>query len=651
VVTPALLARGGIAAAAAVAAAAALLLYGTVRAPSLQLGRLAVTPLDVAALGAIGVVLVGWARGSVDASQLTSGDGTSAFLLLVPALIVFAAAVVAARLLGPALRGVGRAGRNGPIALRLAASSLARNPGRTATAATFLVASLGLALFAVAYRSTLVRGQQDEAAYSVPASFVLDEDLSQLVPVLHGAPASAYPAPPEQVLRLSGNVRSGPVFGFLGVPATRVAATGRWRADFASQSLAELGSRLVPHRDERLRTEALPAGRRFSLVASTRGDDVGVFAVFRSPLGDYDPVELGRTHGARPVVLHGRIPFAHATLARVELDLLNGGRFSNNGGIGIQPSAKGVLSLCSVHVNGRPVHEPFLDWTGTGGVSFDGGTRVGYLLTPDRRGIFRPRQPTDGRPLPVLATPAIAAAAGPHGIVPLQVEGEQVAARVVGVIDRFPSIVGDAVIADRTTAATMLDTRSPGLGTTDELWLDVPAAREAATAARLARPPFTQLAVASRTGTLRSLRDDPLAHGSLLTLAGTAAVAVVLALLGLLLAVVGDVRDERGELFDLEAQGAAPATIRAHLRLRAALVGGFGILGGIALGAILSALVVSLVAVTAGATQAEPPLRLELDLPLLALAAVAYVAVAALLVAFATRTRGGAPARAAEVTA
>jgi hypothetical protein len=226
-----------------------------------------------------------------------------------------------------------------------------------------------------------------------------------------------------------------------------------------------------------------------------------------------------------------------------------------------------------------------------------------------------------------------------------------VAARVVGVVRRFPSIVGDAVVADRQTAATLLDTRSPGLGTTDELWLDVPRAREAATAGALLQPPYTALSVASRAEALARLQNDPLARGALLTLAGTAAVALALALLGLLLAVVGDVRDDRGELFDLEAQGAAPATIRAHLRLRAALVAAFGIVGGIVLGAILSALVLSLVTVTAGAAAPEPPLRLSLDLPLLALAAAVYVVAAATLVGLATRTRGDAPTRAAEVGA
>jgi hypothetical protein len=265
--------------------------------------------------------------------------------------------------------------------------------------------------------------------------------------------------------------------------------------------------------------------------------------------------------------------------------------------------------------------------------------------------MFRPAQPTDGRTLPVLATARVAAEAGPRGIIPLQIEGEQVAGRIVGVISRFPSVAGDAVVADRDTAATLLDTRSPGLGTTDELWLDVPAASDAATARLLARPPFTQLAVQSRSATLARLQADPLGRGALLTLAGTAAVALLLALLGLLLAVVADVRDDRGELFDLEAQGAAPATIRAHLRLRALLVSVFGIAGGIVLGSVLSALVVSLVAVTAGAAEPEPPLRLVLDLPLLAAAAAGYVVVAAVLVAAATRTRGRAPSRAAEVAA
>ncbi len=139
------------------------------------------TPLDVAAARRRRRRGIGYARGSVDTSSLSSG-GTGAFVLLVPALVTFAAAIVAVRLLLPALRGLGRIGRRGPLSLRLAALSLARNPGGATVAATFLVASLGLAIFAVSYRATLLQGQKDEAAYAAPAPYVLDENLGRARP-------------------------------------------------------------------------------------------------------------------------------------------------------------------------------------------------------------------------------------------------------------------------------------------------------------------------------------------------------------------------------------------------------------------------------------------------------------------------------------
>ena len=135
---------------------------------------------------------------------------------------------------------------------------------------------------------------------------------------------------------------------------------------------------------------------------------------------------------------------------------------------------------------------------------------------------------------------------------------------------------------------------------------------------------------------LADLRSEPLARGTLLTLAGAALAALGLALVGLLLVVVSDLRDERGELFDLEAQGAAPATLRQHLRLRTALVAAFGLVGGIATGAVLAALVVALVTLTAGAGSAELPLLLGFGWPALLLGLLAYFLVAAMLVLYYT---------------
>jgi ABC-type antimicrobial peptide transport system permease subunit len=129
------------------------------------------------------------------------------------------------------------------------------------------------------------------------------------------------------------------------------------------------------------------------------------------------------------------------------------------------------------------------------------------------------------------------------------------------------------------------------------------------------------------------LRSDPLARGSLALLLMTGAAAAVLAVVGLLLTIVGDVRDESGELFDLETQGTTPRELRRHLNLRAGVVAALGVASGVGAGAVLGALVVSVVTVTAGAERALPPLRLVLDwraagAGLAALAALAGLATA-----------------------
>ena len=176
-------------------------------------------------------------------------------------------------------------------------------------------------------------------------------------------------------------------------------------------------------------------------------------------------------------MLHGRIPFVARTLAQLQLDILNSGRMTANAGIGIQPSAKGMLTFGTPRVDGSLVPRAFARWIGTGGV---GGARGAARLRADHRpDRHLPARPADRRHAAAACSQRRASSrqAGPHGIIPLQIEGEQIAARIVGTVDRFPSVDGDAVVADRQTAATILDTRSPGLGTTDELWLNVPAAR------------------------------------------------------------------------------------------------------------------------------------------------------------------------------
>jgi hypothetical protein len=431
------------------------------------------------------------------------------------------------------------------------------------------------------------------------------------------------------VLRLSGDVsRLGGSQGFalLGLPPDELRAVGGFRADFSSLSPAAMAARLRPPHPVRLRGVLLPRGaHELQLPVSVRGDDVSIVASVRTPRGTFVRVPLGETHGAARVVLAAPLPrqARGGMLVAVTLGLTDTGLHAvTNGATGVQPTARGVLSLGAP--NGSTVD--YRTWTGTGGIT-SSGSRVRYLVSNEVPARFRARQATDGRPVPAIVTPGLAAAAGSGGLLPIRISGQPLVVRVVGTTTRFPSVDGDAVVTDRDTVSTALNAVAPGSAVPDEVWLrsDRPAALEHA----LRRPPFDVLRLESRRAFEASLRAEPLARGSLLVLLATAGVALVLALVGLLLGLVADVRDESGELFDLESQGAGPPALRRHLRLRTLAVAGLGLAGGVVTGAVLSALVVDLIVLTANAASPQPPLRLALSWPVVLVALAGYLLLAA----------------------
>jgi hypothetical protein len=267
-----------------------------------------------------------------------------------------------------------------------------------------------------------------------------------------------------------------------------------------------------------------------------------------------------------------------------------------------------------------------------------GDSAVRYLVNEAAERRFQPRQPTDGESVPVIASPRLAAAADADGVLPLRVPGGVLRAKVVAVARHFPTVEGDFAVADRRLVFTALNAAKPGAATVNEIWIGTSDGRTADTVAReLRRPPFDVLAVSSRRALGADLAGDPLSRGALIVLAGAALGSVLLALLGLLLLLAADVRDERGELLDLEAQGAGPQVLRRHLRLRGGLVAALGLAGGLGAAVALAALVVSVVTVTATAADGGPPLVLHLDARLLLVACAGYVAAALVLVWAATR--------------
>ena len=613
----------GLGLAALTAAAGTAILVGAVVAR----GRARFGLLDAAALAAAGLVALELSR-----------DGEGDLTLLVPALVAIVAAVLVARLLGPVLRLVERLARRRSLGLRLAVLSLARSPGYAVAATAFLVVSFGLALFAESYRSTLARGERDQAAHRVPLDYVLREDLRRLIPVQDAAPLARYAALPgveaHGVLRLTGGVgrlegESG--ITALGLPPAALASLYGWRDGDAARSREELARRLA--------APASTAGPRLPrslrvLRAEVEGDDVRLFAELEGPTGRFTRVTLG---DAIPPAARG----------------------SRLAGIAIEPDTRlqergadaGQAATGEVRVRLPDLPRALEGWIGVGGAELRGDV-VRFTLTNAVATRIRPQQPVDGAPVPVLATPRLAAAADERGLLPLQLAGERVTVHVVDTVRRFPGVDGQAVVGDAAALASAVNVARPGGARLNEVWLALREPDQAAAVDRaLAAKPFDVLELESRRALEADARRDPIAHGTLLALAVAAVAALLLALAGILLTVLGDLRDPRGELFDLEAQGASPRLLRRIVRLRGLVVAAAGLVAGSLAGVALAAVVTDLVGLTARATAAAPPLVLDVDALVVAAAVVLYAAAAAALVALATRRafREPAPGRAEAV--
>lgn len=625
----------GLGLAAATALAAAALVWITVSLRQREGARLGL--LDLVAILALAVAGVALLGGVANEDQLASGRGSALLLLLLPGLIAVAAAVLVARVFPAAARWWADR-RRGGVAARLAAVGLARGPGAAVATVAFLTIAFSLALLAEGYRATLSRADREQAAFQVPLDVTVRENLQNLVPVFAAAPldrfrklvgdgGSAHP-----VLRVSSSAgRAERVSGVtvLGLDDDSIRGVGVWRPEWgAGKKAGDLASLVDPGRDVSLRGLSIPDGR---IALGVSPGIVSYAAIVRLEDGSFRRIELGDADPKQPRVLRARVPRA-ALLVRLQIvpprRIIEGGADAGNG------------FVASIRISG-PLARELREWKGEGGVVTsptpdEVGARLS--LTLQRDAFLRARQATDDSPPSVLVTPRLAElAGGVGGIVPLQVAGETVPVQVAGVVDRFPGARGETVVGDRGELATAINTAAPGGARENELWLDVAPERMDTVAAALERPPFRTLDTTVRAEVEAQARRDPLARGTLIALIGSALVALVLASLGLGLAVRADLRDDRGEHYDLEAQGSSPSFLRRVVRARAASLSLVGLVAGIATGLGLLGFVTRVVTVTARGGVAEPPLAVVVD-PLLIVAGVLLFALlASILVGGATR--------------
>ena len=380
----------------------------------------------------------------------------------------------------------------------------------------------------------------------------------------------------------------------LGLPRAALERIGGWRSDLSSSSPARLASLVAPDRSMTLRGPALQKdARRLALPIQVRGTEIGVVAYIRAPDGSFVPLRLGRNHGPRPQTLGAGVPAAARGGSLVAFRFEPPPRLEETGANAGAP-AVGTVTLGRPLADGKPI-TGYGDWTGTVGVaglSQRNTLRFRLTLTNEVDTYVRPRQPTDGTPLPAVVSPRMAELAGPDRLLGVVTNGEPVTFRVAAVASRFPGIpqseTSDFVVADRSTLDSALNTSTPGSGFPTELWLNARSSALPALHARLRRPPFTVLSVSSRSAVERSLRSEPVSRAALAMLEAAALTAVVLSLL-----------------------------------------------------------VVRFVELTANATAPEPPLLLSVDWPAIVLAALAAALVAVALVSLATGRafRGAVPPR------
>jgi hypothetical protein len=619
------------------AAVAGLLVWLTVSIPSRRSGRLGA--LDVAALVAVVVVAVVLVSGGADEDRLARDDGVALLLLLVPGLVAVAAAVLVARVF-PALARWWANRRRQSLASQLAAVGLARGPGAAVATVAFLTIAFAVALLAEGYRATLVRADSEQAAFRVPHEIVVQEDLHNLVRVFDAAPLERFEevvgdgGAARPVLRVTGGAgRAERVSGVsvLGLDGTAIENVGVWRDDWsAARSATDLAALVEPDAPMDMRGVSLPDGR---IELESGPGLVSFAAVVREGDGSFRRVELGEASPRSASTVSARAPRGSLL---VGLEVVPPPRLIERG------ADAGAAFFVDVTLSG-PLAQELQSWTDVGGAvarATPDGVRVRVPLTLQRSSGLRATQPTDAAPPPVLVTPRLAELAGGEGeLLTLQIGGGAVPVRVAGVVERFPGTGGasETVVGDRITLRTAVNAAAPGAARENEVWIDVTPDRADDVADRLTRAPFRALETTVRGDVEAEARRDPLARGTLLALAGTAAVALLLAALGLALAVRADLRDDSGEHFDLEAQGASPMFLRRVVRTRAATLSIAGLVAGLLTGLLLLLLVTRVVTVTAGGVETEPPLAVVVEPVLVGLGVLLFGAIAALLVGVATR--------------
>jgi hypothetical protein len=593
---------------------------------------------DLIGLVTIGVIGLLLKRGNTSTGQLSAG--TDPLLWSLPILLAVTLACAAVRIVPILLSLAGRALPRRAALARIALLDATRRPLRPLAAASIIAAAVAFGSFALAYRTTLMQGAREQAAFEVPfdASLNVGRDLVrpwQLTKtadwnqVLKGTTAT-------DVLRRGVTLRrsgtGGDGIDLIGLDPVTLTSAHSWRPDYgaspreASQALAlpppaPIGAP-IPDGSTALRVGVVGTwdGSELAFVLSradgTWHEELAVADAQGRPTFVLEPTDRGGRF------IGFRVGQPASTTERIEHHVGEG-----NTGAPAASVALAFRDVVAVAASGDVAlpFEPSRFSSRQANVTAlaDGSMRVDVALQGSAALVLPTPSPD---PLPALVDPVTASAAT-DGIVTIDTSGSQIAFRVVGVAPLFPTASNRFIVTDVSHLRQHLDLAQPGFGTPTEVWLAADTSvHETALRRLLHEAPYQALKVDSRVERYDTLRTDPLSRMTLAVLLGSAALAALLAAGALALNAVAERTEDEAFHRALALEGASNRVISKLVADRAMGLALVAVPVGLAGGGFLVSIIVDVLKISATAGTPQPPLRLFLPWLAIATALIGVIA-------------------------
>ncbi|MFW6075188.1 MAG: FtsX-like permease family protein, partial [Chloroflexota bacterium] len=624
--------------------------------------------IDIALLVVAAIALWQLRRFGAPITETVEGRlGVDPLLVSAPALGLLAGAVAALRTIPLMARIAERITTRSDGAIPvLSAWQVARRPMRYARSALLLMLAIGIGLFAVSYSETWRVSQADQAAFQIGADLRVRPDprVHSGMPPLYNQ--SAYERLPGYVNSmpvardfgvLSQSAGSG---RYISLDASRADDIVAFRSDLASESFTDLMDSLFSRRPD-LATLELPGEPETLRIAASFQLDELTEAQEEAAVG----IEEGRRDFSPQMRLI--IQDANGQLHRLDLGSLGEDgevveferalTFPTGDGDEITPSyplslvaievrgsapqlinRSGVLEIQAFEVAGEPGGEwqsvdtgfnaedwvaepedlplayesPSMTYRGDDGDAWEmesGAIQNDTPLPVDFS--IRPAGSDVPETLPVVVSEDFLreneVEVGDElqlGGLP-RITGDAV---IVGAVEEFPTVEpdrGEAVVVDFQTLSAMAFVPGQALLGADEWWIDVEGDGEQA-AAMLNDGPYFSAEVNSREDRETTLASDPVALGTIGALSLGFVAAAIFASVGFVVSATVSVRERLGEFALLRAVGLSPRQLAGWLSLEHGILVLVSIVGGTALGLVISWVILPLISITQEAAEAVP---------------------------------------------